>query len=129
MKIDLFLDTMFLHTADQTHLWHLQTKGTGSYALHMALGGYYDAIRVGLDDVAEKCMGYKGIRLNATGKTAMSKFRDVKQVDVHLTMVEKFLSDLNNEIMAADKRATHLVNAIDVIRECVSKTKYLITLS
>ena len=94
----------------------------------MALGQYYDGIRAGLDDVAEKCMGYKGIRLHARGKVAMVDFKDVKQVDTHLDGIEMFLSDLNGEIMTANKKVTHLVNAIDVIRECISKTKYLLTL-
>lgn len=124
MKIDLFLDMMF-YSADQTHLWHLQTK---SYAVHMALGPYYDAIRIGLDDVAEKCMGFKGIRLIAKGKIALVEFKDVAQINKHLDIVETYLSDLNNEIMTSNKKATHLVNAVDVIRECVSKTKYLLTL-
>ena len=123
-KIDLFLDMMF-HTADQTHLWHLQTE---SYAQHMALGGYYDMIRIGLDDVAEKCQGYKGQRLVAHGKMPMVPYKDVAQIQAHLQAVCKFLTDLNNEIMTADKNATHLVNAIDVIREGIAKTKYLLTL-
>lgn len=124
MKIDAFLDMMF-HSADQTHLWHLQTK---SYAVHMALGGYYEGIRCGLDDVAEKCMGFKGIRLQARGGIKVIPFKDVAQIESHLNTIEKFLSDLNDEIMAGNKKATHLVNAIDVIRELISKTKYLLTL-
>ena len=127
-KIDIFLDMLF-HSADQTHLWHLQTNGSGSYALHMALGGYYGAVRLGLDDVAEKCMGYKNIRLSAKGKAALVDWKDVAQVDAHLVITEKYLASLNDEIMKADAKATHLVNAIDVIRECVSKTRYLITLA
>lgn len=124
MKIDLFLDMMF-YSADQTHLWHLQTK---DYEIHMALDQYYKGIREGLDDVAEKCMGFKGVRLGAKGKIALTAFTGLSQVTKHIDTVERFLSDLNDEILTANKKATHLVNAIDVIRECVSKTKYLLTL-
>jgi len=124
MKIDLFLGMMF-HSADQTHLWHLQTK---SYALHMALGGYYEGIRNGLDDVAEKCMGMKGMRLSAKGKAPLQDFKDSEQVMQHLDSVCMYLTDLNDEIMKEFPKATHIVNAIDVLRELVAKTKYLITL-
>jgi len=47
---------------EQIHLFHLQTK---SYAEHMALGGLYEFISCFKDDVLEKIMGYKGMRLKA----------------------------------------------------------------
>lgn len=123
-KIDLFLDMMF-HSADQTHLWHLQTD---SYALHKALDDYYTGIRAGLDDVAEKAMGMLQKRLSATGKPNLVDFKDTAQVMKHLEMVCKYLTDLNSEITKKYPQATHIVNAIDVIRELVAQTKYLITL-
>lgn len=124
-KSEAFVDVMF-HSADQTHLWHLQTK---SYAMHMALGGYYDAIRAGADDIAEKLMGFNGKRVNASGKTALVPFKDTAQVVSHLNSIGVYLKGLNNEILAADKSATHITNAIDTVRETVEKTKYLLTLS
>jgi DNA-binding ferritin-like protein len=124
-KCDLVIDMLF-HTADQTHLWHLQTK---SYALHVALGGYYDAARDAADDIAEKYMGLMGKRLSAKGKLPLTDFKDVAQVKAHLDSVALFLVDLNKEVMSNDKNATHIVNAIDAFRETVDKTKYLLTLS
>jgi len=47
---------------EQIHLLHLQTK---SYAEHMALGGFYEFLGGFKDDVLEKIMGYKGLRLNS----------------------------------------------------------------
>ena len=119
-KVDLFLD-MMMHSADQTHLWHLQTD---SYAMHMALGGYYEGIRAGMDDIAEKCMGYKTLRLTAKGNLPLVDFTNSAQVISHLNNMEVFLKDLTKEM--AD--ATHIVNAIDVLRELIAKTKYLLTL-
>ena len=120
-KVDIFLDVM-MHSADQTHLWHLQTT---SYAMHQALGGYYDGIRDGMDDVAEKCMGHKDVRLKAKGGMPLENFSNDGQVMKHLETVEKYLKELNIEI---GPEASHIVNAVDVLRELVAKTKYLLTL-
>ena len=124
MKVDLFLDMMF-HTADQTHLWHLQTK---SDPLHRTLGGYYDGIRCMLDRFAEACMGYKGIRLSANGKIPFKPYKDVGQVEGHLMMVCSYCNDLYKEI-AKEQGSEHLLAIIDDIREHIAKTKYLLTLS
>jgi len=123
-KVDLFLDMMF-HTADQTHMWHLQTT---SDPLHRTLNQYYDGIRCQLDRFAEACMGYKGVRLNAKGRIPLVNFKDVNQVKAHLMQVCKFCNDLYNEI-ATEKGAEHLLAIIDDIRELLAKTKYLLTLS
>ena len=123
-NMDLFLDTMFW-SADQTHLWHLQTE---SYALHKALNKYYDGIRDGLDTVAEEYMGYSGKRMKATNRMPLKPFKDVAQVSSHLTTVCKFLTSLSEEL-GGKAETSHVLAAVDVIRELVAKTKYLISLS
>lgn len=93
--------------------------------MHQALGQYYEGIRDGMDDVAEKCMGHKDVRLEAKGGMPLKKFNDDGQVIKHLDTVEKYLKELNVEI---GPEASHIVNAVDVLRELVAKTKYLLTL-
>ena len=123
-NMDLFLDTMFW-SADQTHLWHLQTN---SYALHKALNKYYDGIRDGMDTVAEEYMGYAGKRLSATNRMPLKPFKNVEQVASHLMTVCKYLTALSEEL-GSKPETSHILAAVDVIRELIAKTKYLITLS
>lgn len=123
MKIDQFVD-MMMFTADQIHLWHLQTKG---YAQHLALGAYYDGIRDSVDSIAEKCMGYKGNRLSAKGGWKLVDFTGNSQITNHLVGVENYINDLYDEI-AKDKKATHLLNEIDNVKALISQTKFMLTL-
>lgn len=46
-----------LHSATITHFMHLQAEGEGSYAKHVALGSYYDAIVDLVDGLAESIQG------------------------------------------------------------------------
>jgi DNA-binding ferritin-like protein len=123
-KANLMIDMMF-HTADQTHLWHLQTK---SYALHMALGQYYDMIRENADRLAEAWMGYTGERVNAVGKMPLQPFADNNQISKHLMMVCKYCNDLYNELKSKES-AEHILAILDDVKEGIAKTKYLLTLS
>ena len=124
MKIDIFLDVM-LHSADQTHVWHLQTK---SYAEHKALQGYYEGVRDGLDTVAEVCQGYKNVRLTAKGKMPLENYTDTDKMKVHIMKVCNYLRDLKMEVAEGKFETSQLVNAIDVIHELADKTLYLLTL-
>jgi DNA-binding ferritin-like protein len=45
----------------QVHIYHLCTKGAGAYAMHMALGGLYDALPDMVDSLAESIQGKYGI--------------------------------------------------------------------
>ena len=47
---------------EQLHLLHWQTT---SYAEHQALGGIYDKVGDLQDEIVEKIMGYKGIKVKA----------------------------------------------------------------
>lgn len=45
------------NSATITHFMHLQAQGEGSYAKHIALGNYYDAIVELVDSLAESIQG------------------------------------------------------------------------
>lgn len=115
---------MMFHTADQTHVWHLQTT---SYAMHGALNAYYDGIRCQLDRFAEACIGYKGVRLRAVGKMPLKDFSNDGQVMDHLRVVCKYCNGLYDELNK-EEGAQHLLAIIDDIKELIGKTKYLLTL-
>ena len=50
-----------LHSRNQAHVFHLQTK---SYAEHIALNGYYDAVVALFDGIVESYQGKYGIIKN-----------------------------------------------------------------
>lgn len=48
-------------TRDAAHRLHLAARGSGSYATHMALGDFYDAIIEKVDAIAEAHQGVFGL--------------------------------------------------------------------
>lgn len=116
-----FLANMFF-CADQIKVWHLQTKG---YAMHLALGSFYDTITDFTDDFAEKFM-QGGPRLKAPVITEkFSDYTDVAQVTKYLDKVDAYVGKLRTELAGR----TDLVNQLDDLRSAINKTKYLLTLS
>ena len=50
-----------LHSQTQVHIFHLGTKGNGSYAAHKALQGYYEGIDSLVDGIIESYQGKHGL--------------------------------------------------------------------
>lgn len=50
-----------MSAAVQIHIYHLRTKGPGAFAMHMALGGLYDALPDLVDSLAESLQGKMGL--------------------------------------------------------------------
>lgn len=48
-------------TRNAAHLAHWAAKGPGSYAKHMALGGFYDGLVDKIDAIVEMYQGYVGL--------------------------------------------------------------------
>lgn len=46
------------YTRNAAHLEHWKTKGVGSYARHMALGDFYDALVDNIDSIVEAYQGH-----------------------------------------------------------------------
>lgn len=107
----LFVATMF-HSATVTHLQHLATK---SYAAHVALGAYYDAIPELVDAWAEAYQGRYGLIQNYPTETHFSK--DPK------AYVAKLLGFLD-EIKGVLPKDTDLVNLFDAVTDAVTSLKY-----
>jgi len=92
-KVDMFLDLMFW-SANQTHLWHLQTTDA---ELHSILKGYYEMIREELDEFAEAYIGTTGKLLSAKGKQVMVDFTNVNTVKTHFDKVETLINEMLKE--------------------------------
>lgn len=50
-----------MSSAVQMHIYHLRSKGPGSFAMHMALGTLYDALPDLTDALAESIQGKMGL--------------------------------------------------------------------
>ena len=107
----LFVGTM-LHSATVTHLQHLATK---SFAQHMALGEYYEAIPALVDKYAEAYQGRYGI---ITGYDV--EFHKAKDPKAYAKGLLNFL----DEIKGVLPKDTDLVNLFDAVTESVTSLKY-----
>ena len=101
-----------------SHLLHLKITGPASYARHMALNEYYDAIPDHADTVAEEVQGHHGELL------------DIKAPVIEVPeTVEEFVNQLDNLyiIIAEGQMATKcsaIVSTLDNLKTLVNKTKY-----
>ena len=107
----LFVGTM-LHSATVTHLQHLATK---SFAEHMALGEYYEAIPDLVDKYAEAYQGRYGI---ITGYDV--EFHKAKDPKAYAKGLLTFL----DEIKGVLPKDTDLVNLFDAVTDAVTSLKY-----
>lgn len=108
----LFVATM-LHSATVTHLQHLATK---SFAQHMALGEYYEAIPDLVDKYAEAYQGRYGL---IAGYETTS-FHYSKEPKMYVGKILDFLDEIKNVL----PKDTDLVNLFDAVTESVTSLKY-----
>lgn len=111
------LISYLLHSVNQTHVFHLQTK---SYAEHMALGGYYDEVSDLIDGLVESYQG---------------KYDLIKQYDnfklepyTGKAQLESYFKALSSNIEKTHSKVkeTFLQNQLDTIDELVNSTLYKI---
>ena len=105
---------------DQAHIFHWQTTGEGSFAAHLALNAYYDAIPDLTDTLVESYQGKHGI---ITGYTSVDEFNEydrttaVKYFKGLAMFVERAYAKLPTE-------DTYILNQIDNVKELIYSTIY-----
>ena len=105
---------------DQAHIFHWQTTGEGSFAAHLALNAYYDAIPDLTDTLVESYQGKYGI---ITGYTSADEFNEydrttaVKYFKGLAMFVERIYAKLPQE-------DTYILNQIDNVKELIYSTIY-----
>jgi hypothetical protein len=106
-----FVSVLF-HSATVTHFMHLQTK---SFAQHMALGEYYDAIV----DLADKwAEAYQGCYDIITGYP--KDFHLATDPVKYLTQIKEFVNDLRKDL----PQDSELNNLVDGIADQIDSTLY-----
>ena len=107
--------SLLLHSRNQTHTFHLQTK---SYAEHIALNGYYDGIGDIIDGLVESYQGKYSI-LKGYQNYKLEDYKDS-------TNTINYLKDLCGKI--EDLRDccedSYIQNQIDTVCELINSTLY-----
>ena len=106
-----FVSVLF-HSATVTHFMHLQTK---SFAQHMALGEYYDAIVELADKWAEAFQGRYDIITNYP-----KDFHLATDPVKYLTQIKDFVDDLRKDL----PQDSELNNVVDGIADQIDSTLY-----
>ena len=114
------LISTLMASRDQAHIFHWQTTGHGSFAAHLALNAYYDAIPNLTDTLVESYQGKHGI---ITGYTSADEFNEydrttaVKYFKGLAMFVERIYAKLPQE-------DTYILNQIDNVKELIYSTIY-----
>jgi DNA-binding ferritin-like protein len=114
------LISTLMSSRDQAHIFHWQTTGEGSYAVHKALGKYYDVIPDMLDSLVEAYQGKYGI---IKGYVTPEKFEDyekstaVKYFKALATYIERAYDKL-------DPKDTNIINQLDTFKDLIYTTIY-----
>ena len=109
-----------MHSRTQAHIYHLRVKGTGAFAAHLALQGYYEGILPLLDGLVE---GYQGVN-------GLIEFSNVDSIDNNAT-IDNVVKYFDKLIAIVDKlrkdstlQESFIQNEIDNIAMLMYSTKY-----
>jgi DNA-binding ferritin-like protein len=114
------LVSTLMASRDQAHIFHWGTNGDGSYAAHMALGSYYEAVPDILDALVEAYQGKHGL---LKGFTPPEKFDNydsataIKYFKGLATYVDRVYSKLPTE-------DTNILNQLDAFKDLIYTTIY-----
>lgn len=114
------LASVLMHSRTQAHIYHLRVKGTGAFAAHLALQGYYEGILPLLDGLVE---GYQGVN-------GLIEFSNVDSIDNNAT-IDNVIKYFDKLIAIVDKlrkdstlQESFIQNEIDNIAMLMYSTKY-----
>jgi len=119
MMFEKLISTL-MASRDQAHIFHWQTTGPGSFAAHMALGGYYDAIPGMVDSLVETYQGKHGILKGyepAERFDEYSKDSAVKYFKALATYVDRVYNKI-------PKEDTNIINQLDTFKDLIYTTIY-----
>jgi len=109
------LITEMLHGATKTHMAHLKSH---SYAAHIALNEFYDALPELADSLAESWQGATETLLNYPEV-------EVKQITTTEEAI-KYLRDLYNLVQRVQDNCMYseIINNLDLVKSQINSTKY-----
>ena len=102
----------------QSHIFHLQVKGKGSFAIHMALNDVYQTVPGIIDSIVEAYQGKYGIIVNYKLEQPVN-FTDKQQVIMYLNSLHEYID--NNRTVFTD---SDILNTIDELKSLLKSTLY-----
>jgi hypothetical protein len=114
------LISTLMASRDQAHIFHWQTTGPGSFAAHMALGGYYDAIPDMVDALVEAYQGKYGI---VKGYVPAERFDEYNESTAlkYFKGLATYVDRVYNKIPKED---TNIINQLDAFKDLIYTTIY-----
>lgn len=114
------LVSTLMASRDQAHIFHWQTKGPGSFAAHMALNAYYDAIPGLIDTLVETYQGKHGI---ITGYEPAERF-DEYSTDTAIKYFKALATFIERVYVKFPKDDTNILNQLDAFKDLIYSTLY-----
>lgn len=114
------LISTLMSSRDQAHIFHWQTKGAGSFAAHMALNAYYDAIPAMIDALVEAYQGKYGV---VVGYTPVEKFDEYTQATA-LKYFKGLATYVDRAYTKIDPKDTNIINQLDAFKDLIYTTIY-----
>lgn len=114
------LISTLMASRDQAHIFHWQTTGPGSFAAHMALNSYYDAIPELVDSLVETYQGKHGIIKGyepAERFDEYSKDGAIKYFKALATYIDRVYAKFPNT-------DTNIINQLDSLKDLIYSTLY-----
>lgn len=121
MELNQFVSALW-QSRTQSHIWHHQTQGLGSFSEHKALENYYETIVPLVDGFVESVQGRYGIikGYTTTGLVDWSEGGSMVYFKGLCEYIEKGRGTLPQD--------SWIQNQIDEIVELLYETKYQLTL-
>jgi DNA-binding ferritin-like protein len=114
------LISTLMASRDQAHIFHWQTTGEGSFAAHLALNAYYDAIPDLVDTLVESYQGKHGI---LGGYVPAEKF-DSYDADTVLKYFKALALYIERSYDKIDVKDTFILNQLDNVKDLIYSTIY-----
>lgn len=105
---------------DQAHIFHWQTVGAGSFAAHLALGAYYEAIPDMIDALVEAHQGKYGI---LKGYEPAERF-DEYSLETATKYFKALASYIDRVYTKIPKEDTNITSQIDTFKDLIYTTLY-----
>ena len=114
------LISTLMASRDQAHIFHWQTTGPGSFAAHMALSGYYDAIPDMIDTLVETHQGKHGILKGYEPAERFDEYTKDGAVK-YFKALSTYVDRVYNKIPKED---TNIINQLDTFKDLIYTTIY-----
>ena len=114
------LVSTLMASRDQAHIFHWGTTGPGSFAAHMALGAYYEAVPDLIDALVEAWQGRNGLLNGFVPAERFDEYSEETAVK-YFKALATYVDRAYNKI---PKENTNIINQLDAFKDLIYTTIY-----